>query len=187
MTSPKLTRDELLIKVHEAADKKYIKGLIDYEVEQHLNDTLLRFKENKEVYEKLSRRFGKNLLFTDDLSLKPEEVVKIYSSKNVVEEQIKNLKDTHVIRFTPMWCWTDKMIRVHAFSCVMALLFLRVMVKKANDSGLKLSQDGILAQLKSIRLSLLRMPNSNKVHAKLTRLNSSQRELKNIFKLQDYV
>ena len=104
-----------------------------------------------------------------------------------MEEQIKNLKDTHVISFTPMWCWTDKMIRVHAFSCVMALLFLRVMVKKANDSGLKLSQDRVLAQLKSIRLSLLRMPNSNKVHAKLTHLNSPQRELKNIFKLQDYV
>lgn len=183
----KLSRDELLIKVHEISDKSYIKGLINYEVEQHLNGLLLKFKENKEAYEKLSRRFGKNLLFTDDFSLKAEEVIKVYSSKSIVEEQIKNLKDKHVISFTPMWCWTDKMIRVHAFSCVMALLFLRCMVKKAKDSGIKLSQDKIITQLKKIRLSLLRTSNSNKVHTKLTRLNSSQRELKNIFRLQDYV
>lgn len=180
-----LTYDELLIKVHDIADKQYIKGLIKYDIKKGLNGLSLRFVEDKKSYNNLSKRFGKNILFTDDLTLKAVEVIKIYSNKNVVEEQIKNLKDKHVISFTPMWCWTDKMIRVHAFTCVMALLFLRLLVKKAKD--LDLSQSEMLEQLKKIKLTLLKMPNSEKIQTKMTRLNNNQRSLTKLFNLRNYV
>jgi transposase len=144
------------------------------------------FSENKEAYKEKSKRFGKNILFTDDLSLSSTEIVRIYSEKNIVEEQIKNLKDTHIIRFTPMWCWTDKMIRIHAFTCVMALLFLRLLVKKVHDADPQMSQNEILEQLRGIKLTLLTMPRTGKVIPKITRLNDQQKQLLKLFKLKDY-
>ena len=178
-----LTRDELLIKVSKIADKQWIKGLIDYQVKEEKGDLSFSFEENNKAYEKISKSFGKNILFTDDLSLKVTEIINLYSDKYIVEEQIKNLKDRHVISFTPAWCWTDKMIRVHAFTCVMALLFLRFLCKIA---GKKYSQDTIVEQLKRIKLTLIKMPKSNEIKPQISRLNDIQRELVNKLGLREY-
>lgn len=176
-----LSRDDLLIKVSKIADKPWIKGLIDYEIHE---DTF-EFKENQKTYEEIRKSFGKNILFTDDLSLKTKEIVEVYNSKNTIEEQFKNLKDSHVIRFTPMWCWTDKMIKIHAFTCVMALLFLRLINKKVQDFKIDLSQGKIIEQLKKIRLTALYMPDL-KVEYRLTRFNDTQRDLVKILNLREY-
>ena len=177
-----LKRDELLIKVSKIVGKQRIKGLIDYQIKEN-GDLSFSFKENTEAYEKVSKGFGKNILFTDDLSLSIEEIVKLYSDKYIVEEQIKNLKDRHVISFTPAWCWTDKMIRVHAFTCVIALLFLRFLCLK---SGEKYSQDTIVEQLKKVKLALIKMPKSNEIKPQISRLNDIQRELVNKLGLREY-
>jgi transposase len=179
-----LTRDELLIKVSKIADKQWIKGLLDYKIYGTDKSFSLEFKENGNAYENMGKRFGKNILFTDDLSLNAEDIVKLYSDKYIVEEQIKNLKDRHVISFTPAWCWTDKMIRVHAFTCVMALLFLRFLCIKA---GGKHSQDTLIEQLKKIKLTLIKMPKSNEIKPQISRLNDIGRELANKFNLRKYI
>lgn len=178
------TRDELLIKVSRISDKQWIKGLIDYQVKEENGELSLTFEENLKAYENMSKSFGKNILFTDDLSLKAEDIIKLYSDKYIVEEQIKNLKDRHVISFTPAWCWTDKMIRVHAFTCVMALLFLRFLCMKAGE---KHSQDTLIEQLKKIKLTLIKMPKSNEIKPQISRLNDIGRELANTFDLRNYV
>ncbi len=180
------SRDEILIKVNDVVGKSYLKNLISYKLEETVNGLKLTFWENEEAYEQKRKTFGKNILFTDRMSLPAQEIIKIYRDKSIIEEQIKNLKDTHIIRFTPMWCWTDNMIRVHAFTCVMALLFLRLLVKKVHDAKINLSQDQILDQLRKIKLAILKMPNSDKIVIKITRLNDTQRALVNLFDLRKY-
>jgi len=181
----KLSRDELLIKVSKIADRQWIKGLVEYEI-HGTKIASFEFKENEKVYDEMRKSFGKNILFTDDLSLKTTEIVEIYNGKNIIEEQFRNLKDTHVISFTPMWCWTDKMIRVHAFTCVMALLFSRMLVKDARENKINLSQGQIIEQLKKIKQTLLRMPRRKEIITKMTRLNEHQRILANVFEIRKY-
>lgn len=180
------SRDEILIKVNDIVGKSYLKSLIGYELKETYEGLKLDYWENEEAYEQKSKTFGKNILFTDKMSLSAQEVVKVYRDKSIIEEQVKNLKDTHVIRFTPMWCWTDGMIRVHAFTCVMALLFLRLLVKKVRDAKINLSQGQIINQLQKIKLVILKMPNTDKLVTKLTRLNDTQRALVNLFDLRKY-
>jgi transposase len=180
------SRDEILIKINSIVGKNYLKNLINYELKETANGIDLTFTENSEVYDQKRKTFGKNILFTDKFCLSAQEIIKLYREKNIVEEQIKNLKDTHVIRFTPMWCWTDNMIKVHAFTCVMALLFLRLLVKKVQDAKINLSQDQILDQLRRIKLTILKMPNSDRLLTKITRLNDTQRALVNLLNLRKY-
>jgi transposase len=186
LKSSSIKRDDLLIKVSKIADKQWIKGLIEYGIFGSDGALSLEFKENQSAYDEKRKSFGKNILFTDDLSLKTEEIVKIYSSKNIIEEQFKTLKNTHIISFTPMWCWTDKMIRVHAFTCVMALLFMRIIMKKSKENGIDLSQESLFEQLKKIKLALTYTSESS-VNYRLTRLNDVQRKLVEIFDLRKFV
>lgn len=181
-----LSRDELLIKASGIADKPYIKGLIKYEIKNIPSELKLIFSEDEQAYKEKEKSFGKNILFTDDLTLKTTEVVRIYCSKNIIEEQFRTLKNPYVISFTPMWCWTDKMIRVHAFTCVMALLFLRMLVKDVRENKINLSQAQIIEQLKKIKQTLLRMPRRKEIISKLTRLNEEQRVLANVLNIRKY-
>ena len=164
-----------------------MRELVTYTLQQSPKGFDLSFHINDSVYQQKCKAFGKNLLFTDNLSLTTQDVVRLYREKNIVEEQIKNLKDTQVIRFTPMWCWTDRMIQVHAFTCVTALLFLRLLMKKIDEAKLDLSQDESLDQLKKIKLVILKAPASGKVTVKLTQLNNIQRQLVEVLNLHRYL
>lgn len=186
LKNSRLTRDELLIKVSRIADKSYIKGLIDYKVKKLFGELKLSFSEDEKAYEEKAKGFGKNILFTDDLSLKVTEVARLYNEKSVIEEQFKNLKDKHVISFMPMWCWTDKMIKVHAFTCVMALLFLKYLIKEARENNINLSQTQIIEQLIKIKQTLIRLPRRKEIHTKITSLNEHQRILAKTFEIRKY-
>jgi hypothetical protein len=61
------------------------------------------------------------------------------------------MKDPHVVSFSPMWHFTDHNIRVHVFTCVLALQIAHLMRRKADHSGLHLSVREILTQLAGVQ------------------------------------
>jgi len=54
-------------------------------------------------------------------------VIAAYRSQSEAEFGFRQLKDPHVISFSPMDHWTDRKIRVHVFTCVLALAAAHLM------------------------------------------------------------
>ena len=67
------------------------------------------------------------------------EVIAGYRSQSEAESGFRQLKDPHVVSFSPMYHWTDHNIRVHVFTCVLALQIAHLMRRKARQAGLDLS------------------------------------------------
>ncbi|MGH3196563.1 MAG: hypothetical protein ACRDNT_11650 [Streptosporangiaceae bacterium] len=63
------------------------------------------------------------------------EVVAGYRSQSEAEFSFRQLKDPHVVCFSPMFHWTGHNIRVHMFTCVLALQIARLMRLKARRAG----------------------------------------------------
>src|ERR1019366_3001534 len=80
--------------------------------------------------------FGKRLLVTDHDHWTVPEVVAGYRSQNDVESGFRQLKDPHVVGFSPMFHWTESKIRVHVFYCVLALAVAHLMRRQAHQAGL---------------------------------------------------
>jgi len=177
-------RDTVFLKVNRIIGKPWLSGLFKYELVSK-KVLSLSFELDEEAYEKKANTFGKNILFTDNLSLTAEEVIKGYRSKDVIEQQFKMLKNPYVIEFTPVWCWTDRMIKVHAFTCVMALLFLALLCRKARGAGLQLSQHRLVEQLKKMR-KVVYLVGKDNVVVKNTSFNEVQRKLNQAFELKNY-
>ena len=59
--------------------------------------------------------FGKRLLVTDHDHWSIAEAVAAYRSQNDVESGFRQLKDPHVVGFSPMFHWTEPKIGVHVF------------------------------------------------------------------------
>lgn len=72
------------------------------------------------------------------------------SRQSELEECNRQLKDPHVVSFSPMHHWTDEKIRVHVFYCVLALTIAHLMRREAENAGHHLSVRALLASLRGI-------------------------------------
>lgn len=134
--------------------------------------------------------FGKRLLVTDHDDWTITDVVAAYRSQNDVESGFRQLKDPHVVGFSPMFHWTDPKIRVHVFYCVLALAVAHLMRREAHHAGMDLSVREMLTTLGSIEETILLYPTGNKGRPRaqriLTDLGPTQERLFDLFNLDTY-
>ena len=133
---------------------------------------------------------GKRLLVTDHHDWTPAQIVAGYRSQNDVESGFRQLKDPHVVGFSPMFHWTDSKIRVHVFYCVLALAVAHLMRRQAHHGGLDLSVRELLTTLGGIQETVLLYPTGSKGRPRaqriLTDTTPTQKRLYNIFGLDNY-
>jgi transposase len=151
----------------------------------------LTFKLDKAARKALETElFGKRLLVTDHDDWTPSEVVAGYRSQNDVESGFRQLKDPHVVGFSPMFHWTDSKIRVHVFYCVLALAVAHLMRREAARAGLNLSVRELLDNLGGIEETILLYPTGNKGRPRaqriLTDITPTQQRLSDLFGLDAY-
>jgi transposase len=104
--------------------------------------------------------FGKRVLITSREHWPIAEVVAGYRSQSDAEFSFRQLKDRHVVSFAPMHHWTDHHIRVHLFTCVLALQLAHLMRRIAARAGLHLSVRELLSQLAGIQETVLIYPST---------------------------
>jgi len=127
------------------------------------------------------------VLITDHDDWPVPEVIAGYRSQSEAEFSFRQLKDPHVVSFSPMSHWTEHNIRVHVFTCVLALQIAHLMRRQARPAGLDLSVRELLGQLAAIGETVLIYPSDGgrpKARRMTTELTSQQRQLHEIFGLQ---
>ena len=96
------------------------------------------------------------------------------------------MKDPHVVSFSPMHHWTEHSIRVHVFTCVLALQVAHLMRLSARRAGLDLSVRELLGQLAAIGETVLVYPSGRgrpRARRMTTELVRDQPKLHDIFGL----
>ena len=135
------------------------------------------------------RLFGKRILFTNRDWPVPD-VVAAYRSQSDAEFGFRQLKDPHVVSFSPMHHWTDSKIRVHVFYCVLALAVAHLMRRHAAHAGLHLSVRELLDQLAGIEETELLYHDGGKgrprVQRMLTDMTPTQQRLADLFDIHHY-
>ena len=135
------------------------------------------------------RLFGKRILFTNRDWPVPD-VVAAYRSQSDAEFGFRQLKDPHVVSFSPMHHWTDSKIRVHVFYCVLALAVAHLMRRQADHAGLHLSVRELLDHLAGIEETELLYHDGGKgrprVQRMLTDMTPTQQQLADLFDIHQY-
>lgn len=130
------------------------------------------------------RTLGKTIIFTNDLDMPVEEMVNLYMSKNLVEEQFKQLNNPAFIAFRPIYHWTDTKLKVYALICVLALL-VQIMNLRARMNGIVMSNAVLRVELGDIlEVALIYSP--SRVVKRITVLSNVQKQLFDVFNLQRY-
>ena len=136
--------------------------------------------------------FGKTILFTDNHDWSTEEIITAFWDKGEVEEAFRRMKDRDYSSWFPMFHWTDQKIKVHAFYCVLALLFTSLLYREANRAGIQISQVKLMEKLKEIHevLNIYPSPGKGKRAPRpemtLSERDKTQQKLCDLFRLEKY-
>lgn len=133
--------------------------------------------------------FGKRILSTNHDDWPVVDVVAAYRAQPDVEASFRQLKDPHVVSFSPMHHWTEQKIRVHTFYCVLALQIAHLMRRQAHQAGLTMSVRALLTELADIQETVLIYPSTGgrpKARHMLTDMTTTQQRLHTLFDLDRY-
>jgi len=133
--------------------------------------------------------FGKHVLITDHDDWPVAEAIAAYRSQSEAESGFRQLKDRHAVSFSPMHHWTEHNIRVHVFTCILALQIAHLMRLQAERAGLRMSVRELLRQLAGIGETVLIYPSERgrpKARRMLTETTATQDKLTQIFHLDRY-
>jgi transposase len=131
--------------------------------------------------------FGKRVLVTSRETWPIADVVAAYRSQSDAEFGFRQLKDPHAVSFSPMNHWTDQAIRVHTYTCVLALQLAHLMRRQATQAGMSMSVRGLLDTLAGIQETVLIYPSTGgrpKARRMLTQTTTEQDNLLDIFNLR---
>lgn len=146
------THASLLKHVAEIRRGQYVQEILQVRVRTRRGRLHLEYHVDRVAFRQLKRGLlGKRILFTDNADWSDEQIVAGYRGQHHVERAFRDLKDPAVVQFSPMFHWTDSKIRVHAFTCVLALTLVGLLHRRVVQAGVDISQSRLLEELKGIQ------------------------------------
>ena len=184
-------RQAVKAEITEILKPRWLSRVITWQLDGDSPASLrLHWRTDPAAKRRLARElFGKRLLFTDREDWPLAEVVAAYRSQADVEAGFRQLKDPKVVSFSPMFHWTDQKIRVHVFSCVLALAVAHLLRRQAAQAGLHLSVRELLGTLAGIQETVLLYQGQRgrpRARHVLTEMDPIQQRLYDLFGLDAY-
>ena len=182
-------RDKVQAEIESITRKPWVRRVITWQLTgDQPKDLRLAWQIDSAARAVLEEElFGKHVLITSHDNWPVPEVVAGYRSQSEAEFGFRQLKDPRVVSFSPTFHWTQHNIRVHVFTCVLALQIAHLMRRRARLAGPDLSVRELLSQLAAIGETVLIYPSTGgrpKARRMTTELSDQQRHLHEIFGLQ---
>ena len=184
-------RDKVEAEIAAITAKPWVRRVITWRLSgEQPKDLRLAWDIDQDARAALEEElFGKHVLITSHDDWPVAEVVAGYRSQSEAEFSFRQLKDPHAVSFSPMFHWTEHNIRVHVFTCVLALQIAHLMRLTAHRAGLDLSVRALLGELAGIGETILLYQAERgrpRAHRMLTDTTPRQDKLSDIFGLARY-
>jgi len=181
-------KDKVQAAIEDIIRKPWVRRVIRWELTgDQPRDLRLAWRVDPGARKELEDEiFGKHVLITSHDDWPVPEVIAGYRSQSEAEFGFRQMKDPHVVSFSPMYHWTEHNIRVHVFTCVLALQIAHLMRRRARQHGLDISVRELLSQLAGIGETVLVYPSAGgrpKARRMITELTGNQPRLHEIFGL----
>ena len=155
-------REKVQAEIEQITSKPWVRRVIRWQLDgDQPKDLRLTWHVDPDARAALEEEiFGKHVLITDHDDWPVPEVIAGYRSQSEAEFSFRQMKDPHVVSFSPMHHWTEHNIRVHVFTCVLALQLAHLMRYRARQAGLDMSVRELLGQLAAIGETVLIYPST---------------------------
>lgn len=142
------TRESCEKNIAEILKGQYMKSLFAIEWRETGRLPQFAFQMPEQALAELQEVFlGKTILFSDRADWSNEQIVHAYRSAWHIEHVFRQMKNPDHLAIRPMWHWTESMIRVHIFCCVLAFRLCSLLRRELKAKGIELSINQMLETL----------------------------------------
>jgi transposase len=146
-------------KIHRWLSAPFLAELIRYQLQEQDGGWHLQFDfDSAALPQLLSQRLGRTVLLTNRMDWSAEQVVAGYGGQQSIERVFRGLKDGQWLGWNPMYHWTDRKIRIHAFYCMLGISLLQYVHQQAKAGWADLSVEQLLEELEQIKQFVLLYP-----------------------------
>jgi transposase len=151
----KLTALAALKKVEKILSAEHMKKVFSYNISSVDKNIKLIFNINKDNYNKIVNTYlGKTILFTNRNDWSSEQIIAVYRSRSQVKDIFKQIKSNKYLPFSPINHFTDNMVRVHTFYCILSSTLSCLLRLEMEKLGFKMSANDALKELSKAKQSL---------------------------------
>lgn len=146
-------------KIQRWLSGQFLEELIRYQIESQDGRWRLQFEFDTAAWQRLvDHRLGRTVLLTNRMDWSAEQVAIGYSGQQEIEKVFRGLKDGDWLGWGPMYHWTDRKIRIHAFYCMLGISLLQHLHKQAQGAWNGISTEQLLEELRQIQQFVLLYP-----------------------------
>jgi transposase len=151
--------NQIRSKIQRWLSGQFLEELIRYQIESSDGRWRLQFEFDTAAWQRLvDHRLGRTVLLTNRMDWTAEQVAMGYSGQQEVERVFRGLKDGDWLGWGPMYHWTDRKIRIHAFYCMLGISLLQHLHKQAQAAWDGISMEQLLEELRQIQQFVLLYP-----------------------------
>ena len=151
--------NQIRSKIQRWLSGQFLEELIRYQIESREGQWRLQFDFDTAAWQRLvDHRLGRTVLLTNRMDWSAEQVALGYSGQQEIERVFRGLKDGDWLGWGPMYHWTDRKIRIHAFYCMLGISLLQHLHKLAQSAWNGISTEQLLEELRQIQQFVLLYP-----------------------------
>jgi transposase len=181
----KSTRKRKIVNMRKTIDgylkEKKMNRYIEYKIEDNG-----KFSFNITVKkDQVDFMFGKNVLFTDRIDMETSLIIEHYKDRWIIEDGFRKMNYDDNISITPIFTWTDQQISLHIFTCVTALLALRLLKLKLKNADIDMTAERALEILRNVQ-AVGSLYENRKIEWNLGEMDQNAEQLMDIFNLKPF-
>jgi len=155
----RLKQEQIERKIRRWLSGPFLSELIRYQLQEQDGRWQFQFDfDSAALPQLLSQRLGRTVLLTNRMDWSAEQVVAGYGGQQSIERVFRGLKDGEWLGWDPMYHWTDRKIRIHAFYCMLGISLLQYVHQQAKAAWADLSVEQLLEELEQIKQFVLLYP-----------------------------
>jgi transposase len=152
-------QEQIERKIRRWLSAPFLAELVRYQLQEQDGKWQLQFDfDSGALPQLLSQRLGRTVLLTNRMDWSAEQVVAGYGGQQSIERVFRGLKDGQWLGWDPMYHWTDRKIRIHAFYCMLGISLLQYVHQQAKAGWADLSVEQLLEELEQIKQFVLLYP-----------------------------
>src|SRR6202046_3818047 len=152
-------QEQIERKIQRWLSAPFLAELIRYQLQEQDGGWHLQFDfDSAALPQLLNQRLGRTVLLTNRMDWSAEQVVAGYGGQQSIERVFRGLKDGEWLGWDPMYHWTDRKIRIHAFYCMLGISLLQYVHQQARAAWADLSVEQLLEELEQIKQFVLLYP-----------------------------
>jgi len=151
--------NQIRTKIQRWLSTQFLEELVHYQLESVEGRWRLQFEFDNIAWQRLlDHRLGRTVLLTNRMDWSAEQVAAGYSGQQEIERVFRGLKDGDWLGWGPMYHWTDRKIRIHAFYCMLGISLLQHLHQQAQNAWSGISTEQLLEELRQIQQFVLLYP-----------------------------